>query len=58
MHREAYYREIAARVRRVAEHAYQQEVIDVLVRLAQDYDEVADDLRDGAVNVRHTELMQ
>jgi hypothetical protein len=40
-----------------ATHAYQQEIIDALVRLAQEYDEVADDLRDGAVNVRHPELM-
>jgi hypothetical protein len=55
---EAYYRDIAARVRRVAEHAYDQEVIDLLAQLAQDYDEVADDLRDGAANMRHPELMQ
>jgi hypothetical protein len=58
MDREAYYRDMAARARRAAEHAYQQEIFDVLVLLAQDYDEVAADLRDGAANMRHPELMK
>jgi hypothetical protein len=49
---------MAARARRAAEHAYQQEIFDALVRLAQDYDEVAADLGDGAANMRHPELMK
>jgi hypothetical protein len=45
------YREIAARVG-------DQEIIDFLTQLAQDYEDVADDLRDGARNLRHPELKQ
>jgi hypothetical protein len=42
MHGEAYYRFMAARARRAAERS---------IQLAQEYDEIADDLRDGAANI-------
>jgi hypothetical protein len=57
MRGEAYYREMAAGARRVAARVHQPDLIEALSRFAQDCEEMADDLRDGAVNVRHPELM-
>jgi hypothetical protein len=37
--------------------AHQQELIDLLDRVAQDYDEIADDLERDAMKIRHPELM-
>jgi hypothetical protein len=54
---EAYYRRMAAHARRLAEGAHQEEMVDLFSRVAQDYEEIADDLRDGSKPVRHRELM-
>ncbi|HZU89235.1 MAG TPA: hypothetical protein VE993_08260 [Stellaceae bacterium] len=53
----AYYRECAAHARRLAETMYQGEVRKVLCTMAQDYDEIAEDLENGAIEIRHPDLM-
>jgi len=53
----AFYRERAARVRWLAEIMYQQDVCEILHDMAQDYDDIAEDLENGAIEIRHPELM-
>jgi hypothetical protein len=53
----AYYRECAAHARRLAEMSYQGELRDFLRDMARDYDDVAEDLENGAIEVRHPDLM-
>jgi hypothetical protein len=52
-----YYRQQAARARRLAEAVGDREVQDHLSRTATDYDDITTDLERGAVEVRHPELM-
>jgi hypothetical protein len=56
MHPAHYYRDQAARAKRLADHVT-GEVCDALRRLAQDFDEIAEDLENGAVEIRHPESM-
>ena len=52
-----YYRQQAARARRLAAAIGNQEMQEQLKRMAIDYDDIAVDLELGAVEVRHPELM-
>jgi len=52
----AYYRDQAARARRLARGG-RTDVEEMLSRVAQDYDDLAEDLENGAIEIRHPELM-
>jgi hypothetical protein len=58
MNRASYYRERADHVRRLAEMTWQDDLGGMLRGLAQDYDEAAEDLEAGAIEVRHPELLR
>ena len=55
MYQPSYYRNQAERARRLAESATDRSLEDELVRIAKDYDEIAEDLETGAIDIR--ELM-
>jgi hypothetical protein len=57
MQKPSYYREHAERARRLARSQTNREIETQLNRMAQDYDDLAQDLENGAVEVRHPELM-
>jgi len=57
MHPASYYRERAAHARHIASRVYQPDLLEVLHRVAQDYDDIAEDLEHGAIEIRHPELM-
>jgi hypothetical protein len=57
MEHAAYYREQAGRARRLARGINHPEVTEQLLRMARDYDELAEDLERGAVEIRHPELL-
>jgi hypothetical protein len=48
-----YYRGQAERARRLAHSLTNREVEAVLERVAQDYEDIAVDLENGAIEVRH-----
>ena len=54
MQNAAYYRQRAEHIRLLARPSGLQ---DELMRAAQDFEELADDLLHGAVEIRHPELM-
>jgi hypothetical protein len=58
MHSAEYYRGQAARARRLARDIGTREAAGPLERIAVDYDDIADDLETGAVEIRHPELMK
>ena len=53
----AHYRDRASHVRELADAAWQPDLKDMLRGLAKDYDEVADDIENGATEIRHAELL-
>lgn len=53
----AYYREHAAHARRLAGMAHQGDLREILRDIAQDYDDIAEDLESGALDICHPELM-
>ena len=57
MHPSHYYRDQARLARRLSGMVYQSDVRKTLDRVARDFDELAEDLETGAVEVRHPELM-
>jgi hypothetical protein len=57
MDRTAHYRDRANHARALADAAWQLDLKDTLRGLAKDYDEVADDLENGATEIRHAELL-
>ena len=57
MDRAAYYRDRAEHIRRLADAAWQPELKEALRRLANDHDEVAEDIETGAPTIRHSELL-
>ena len=57
MHDARYYRDEAARARRVVKATNHAEARDSLLKMAEDYDDIAEDLESGAVEIRHAELM-
>ena len=57
MHPPSYYRERAKHARRLAGLTHQSEMTEMLERMAQDFEDIACDLENGAVDVRHPELL-
>jgi hypothetical protein len=57
MHDAKYYRDQATKARRLAWQLRQPDVSALLSQMASDYDDVAEDLEAGAIEVRHRELM-
>jgi len=57
MDRAAYYRDRAERIRRLADAAWQPGFKEALRRLANDYDQVVEDIEMGATEIRHNELL-
>jgi hypothetical protein len=57
MDRASYYRDRANHARQLAEAVRQPDLKDALRRLAQDYDEIAEDLETGAAEIRHSEVL-
>jgi dihydroneopterin aldolase len=57
MHNASYYREQAERAARLARSQTRRDVEELLQRVAQDYADLAEDLENGAVEIRHPELM-
>jgi hypothetical protein len=57
MDRAAHYRNKAKRVRQLADAAWQPDLQDTLRSLAKDYDEIAEDLESGVVQIRHAALL-
>jgi hypothetical protein len=55
MERADHYRDRANHARKLADAAWQLDLKDVLRGLAKDYDEVADDIENGATEIRHAE---
>ena len=56
MHRANYYREQAEPARRLADHVT-GDICDMLLHVAQDFDDIAEDLENGSVEIRHPELL-
>jgi hypothetical protein len=52
-----YYREQAEHARRLAGLTHQSEMIEMLERMAEDFEDIARDLETGAGDVRHPELL-
>lgn len=52
-----HYRTQAERARRLAAGLSERETETMLVTFAREYDELAEDLESGAVEIRHRELM-
>jgi hypothetical protein len=57
MHDPSYYRDQADRARRLADAVNDPEAARALYQASQDYDDVAEDLESGAVEIRHPDLM-
>ena len=57
MHPPEYYRQHAAHARTLADLTYQPELQDMLRRTAQDFEDIAEDIEIGAVEIRHGELL-
>jgi hypothetical protein len=57
MYDPAYYRQQAERARRLAGSIYDQEASEALTAAANNFEEVADDLESGAIEIRHRERM-
>jgi len=57
MHDPSYYRDQAERALRLAWAVTDPAAARALYEAARDYDDVAEDLESGAVEIRHPELM-
>ena len=57
MHPASYYRDRADNARRVASRLHQPDILEMLRETARDYDDIAEDLEVGAIEMRHPELM-
>ena len=53
----SYYRDQAERARRLARAITNRETEALLSRVARDYEDFAEDLETGAIEIRHPELM-
>jgi hypothetical protein len=53
----SYYRREAGRARRLARSITNRETEAMLIRMAEDYEDIAVDLETGAVEIRHPDLM-
>lgn len=52
-----YYRSEAGRARRLSRHINDPDMLVTLARMAKNYDDIAADLENGAVEVKHPERM-
>jgi|HubBroStandDraft_6_1064221.scaffolds.fasta_scaffold776960_2 hypothetical protein len=52
-----YYQKRAAHTRNLADGMLQWDVQDILYQMAQEYDELVEDLEAGVTEVRHPELL-
>lgn len=52
-----YYRSQAEMAQRLAEQINNPEVAASLLKMAQDYRDIAEDLENGAIEIRHAERM-
>jgi hypothetical protein len=57
MYDPSYYRDQAKRARRLARAVTDGEAAAVLSTAARDFDDIAEDLESGAIEIRHPELM-
>jgi hypothetical protein len=57
MYPPSYYRGQAEHARQLARLMHQPEMTEMLHRMAQDFEDTACDLENGAVEVRHPELL-
>ena len=57
MDRSAHYRDEANQARQLADATWQPDLEDMLRHLAKDYDEIAEDIEKGAIEIRHAELL-
>ena len=57
MHSGDYYRRQVVRARKIADIAHQPEIQEMLRAAAHDYEEIAEDIDAGAVEIRHPELL-
>ena len=57
MDRSAHYRDEANHARQLADATWQPDLEDMLRHLAKDYDEIAEDIETGAIEIRHAELL-
>jgi hypothetical protein len=53
----SYYREQTERAQRLARSQTNRDVEGLLLRMAQDYEDLAEDLENGAIEIRHPELL-
>jgi hypothetical protein len=58
MDRASHYRDLARHARQLAEASWQDNLEEVLCRLAQDFDEIAEDIEAGSEEPRHPELLR
>ena len=57
MDRASHYRHEVDHARRLAEVTWQPDLEDMLRRLAQDFDETAEDIEAGTTEMRHPEIL-
>lgn len=57
MQEPSYYRQQAERARRLARSSTRGDIEEQLLRMAQEYEELAEDLDSGAIEIRHPELL-
>ena len=57
MHSPEHYRQQALRARHIADLAHQPEIQEMLRTAAHDYEDIAEDIESGAIEVRHPELL-
>ena len=53
MHPASYYRDRADHARRVASRMHQPDIVEMLRAMVRDYDDIAEDLECGAIEMRH-----
>ena len=57
MYDPSYYRDQADRARRLADEVSDGQAAAALSQAARDFEDIAEDLESGAVEIRHPELM-
>jgi hypothetical protein len=54
----SHYRDLARHARELAEASWQDNLEEILCRLARDFDETAEDIEAGSEEPRHPELLR
>ena len=57
MYEAKHYRDLAERSRRLSRQTHDDQMSGALKEIAREFDELAEDLETGAVEIRHPELM-